>query len=134
MNPELAEKILKWNKADNRLYDYFNKTFWNRVDVYGKQRMAEDLEVFQRKQKEAEKKCIDSYQPFKKKPWILGAKLVKKPSDYCRNLAASETVYGERLREKMYQNIPGLKEPTEDEETTRNDLFEKVAKGALQSR
>nr|XP_039251897.1 galactose-3-O-sulfotransferase 2-like isoform X1 [Styela clava] len=130
VNPDLAQKILNWNKADARLYDYFNKTFWKKVDAYGKERMSDDLEVFEKKQKEAEDLCIDSYQPFKKKPWILGAKLRKKPSPFCRNLAASETVYGERLRDKMYSSITHL---TEQQENERNDLFKKVAEGALQS-
>ena len=31
MNPELAKKILDWNHADHKLYDYFNTTFWKRV-------------------------------------------------------------------------------------------------------
>uniref|UniRef100_H2Y6X6 Galactosylceramide sulfotransferase n=1 Tax=Ciona savignyi TaxID=51511 RepID=H2Y6X6_CIOSA len=132
VNEDLGGKILKWNKADNRLYDHFNKTFWRSVAEYGLERMAGDLVTFQAKQKEAENLCIDSYQPFKKKPWILGAKLRPKPSDYCKHLAWSETVYGERLRDKMYENIPGLRRPNEAEETERNNLFNQVATGALQ--
>ncbi|XP_078488937.1 galactose-3-O-sulfotransferase 2-like isoform X2 [Ciona intestinalis] len=132
VNEDLGRKILKWNKADNKLYDHFNKTFWRSVGEYGLDRMESDLATFQAKQKEAEKLCIDSYQPFKKKPWILGAKLRPRPSDYCKHLAWSETVYGEKLRDKMYENIPGLKKPTESEEATRNELFNQVANGALQ--
>jgi len=127
----LGEKILKWNHADYKLYDHFNKTFWKGVDEYGRDRMAEDLETFKVKRDEAEDLCIDSYQPFKKKPWMLGAKLRPKPSDYCKHLAWSETVYGERLREKMYTSIPGLKEETEEEETKHQALFDEVAQGAL---
>lgn len=47
VNEELGEKILKWNRADMKLYDHFNKTFWAEVDKYGRQRMEDDLKVFQ---------------------------------------------------------------------------------------
>lgn len=127
----MAKKILNWNKADKKLYDFFNVTFWKRIDDYGRDKMAEDVLVFQAKQKEAEALCIDSYQPFKKKPWILGAKLVKKPSDYCKHLAWSETVYGEHLRSKMYDTIDGLRKPSEEETGAQNELFSQVANGAL---
>ncbi|XP_076822470.1 galactose-3-O-sulfotransferase 2-like isoform X2 [Clavelina lepadiformis] len=133
VDPELGRKIVKWNKADTKLYDYFNKTFWKLVEDYGNNRMESDLETFRAKQKEAENLCIESYQPFKRKPWMVGAKLRPKPSDYCRHLAWSETVYGERLRDKMYESIPGLKTPTEEQDKKRNELFEKVATGALRS-
>lgn len=131
VNEDLAKRILNWNRADNVLYDYFNKSFWKKVESYGRASMANDLEIFNQKQKEAENLCIDSYQPFKRKPWILGAKLRKKPSPYCRNLAASETVYGERLRAKMYSNVPGI---TPNNAEAQDELFKKVTEGALRSR
>jgi len=132
VSPELAKKILKWNKADYKLYDHFNKTFWNLVDDYGRDKMANDLETFKTKQKEAEQLCVAAYQPFKKKPWMLGAKLKPKPSLFCKHLAWSETVYGEHLRDKMYHSIPGLVPLTDDEIAKRNNLFDQVASDALQ--
>jgi hypothetical protein len=133
VNVDLADRIRKWNNADTKLYDYFNQTFWRKVDAYGRDQMDKDLLEFRKKQKEAETECIDSYQPFKKKPWILGAKLKPKPSDFCKHLAWSETVYGEFLRDKMYQTIPGLAKPTEERKTELNNLFEQIAGGALRS-
>lgn len=129
----LGEKILKWNHADYKLYDYFNRTFWKGVDEYGRDRMAEDLKTFQIKRDEAEDLCIDSYQPFKKKPWMLGAKLKPKPSDYCKHLAWSETVYGEHLRDKMYDSIEGLARPSDSDEEKRQALFDDVAQGSLRN-
>ena len=79
--------------ADVKLYDFFNKTFWNRVQDFGYERMESMKYEFGLMQKKAEKECIDSYVPFKKKPWILGAKLKRNPSDKCKHLAWSETVY-----------------------------------------
>ena len=93
ITPELGAQIQSWNHADVKLYDAFNKTFWRRVEEFGFDRMESMKYEFAVMQKKAEKECIDSYQPFKKKPWILGAKLKRNPSDYCKHLAWSETVY-----------------------------------------
>lgn len=102
------------------------------MEEYGKDKMERDLETFKEKLKEAEDLCISSYQPLKKKPWMVGAKLKPKPSEYCKHLAWSETVYGEKLRDKMYEAIPNLSKPSEAEEEEKNELFKLVANGALQ--
>lgn len=133
VNPELSDRILKWNHADHQLYDYFNTTFWQKVELFGREKMDLELEAFREEQKKAENECIESYQPFKKKPWILGAKLRPHPSDKCKHLAWSETVYGEFLRDKMYNSIPGLAKQTDDQKAASLALFEQIAGGALQS-
>jgi galactosylceramide sulfotransferase len=134
VNVDLSERIKKWNHADFMLYDYFNKTFWQKVDAFGRDKMEAELVTFREQQKLAEEECIESYQPFKKKPWILGAKLRPHPTDKCKHLAWSETVYGEFLRDKMYKTIPGLMKQTEEQKTASLALFEQVAGGALRSR
>lgn len=133
MNPELAKKILDWNQADHKLYDYFNTTFWRRVEAFGVDKMNSELEAFRAEQKAAETECIASYEPFKKKPWILGAKLRPKPTDKCKHLAWSETVYGEFLRDKMYKSIPNLVAQTEEQKAASLTYFEQIAGGALRS-
>lgn len=95
--------------------------------------MDAELTEFRERQKSAEHECIDSYQPFKKKPWILGAKLRPHPSEKCKQLAWSETVYGEHLREKMYAKIPGLERPGFDQKVQLQTLFSEVAEGALRT-
>ena len=62
MNPDLAAKIKAWNKADVKLYDHFNKTFWKRVEAFGMDKMNQELEQFRIEAKKAEEECIDSYQ------------------------------------------------------------------------
>lgn len=57
----LSERIKAWNKADVRMYDHFNKTFWKKVDVYGKDKLYQDLEQFKEEISKAEKKCIEKY-------------------------------------------------------------------------
>lgn len=133
VNNDLSDRIKNWNHADTMLYDYFNKTFWQKVDAFGRDKMEGELVTFREQQKLAEEECIESYQPFKKKPWILGAKLKPHPTDKCKHLAWSETVYGEFLRDKMYKTIPGLVKQTEEQKTASLSLFEQVAGGALRS-
>jgi hypothetical protein len=94
--------------------------------------MERELITFRDEQKKAENECIESYQPFKKKPWILGAKLRPHPTDKCKHLAWSETVYGEFLRDKMYKTM-GLTKQTEEQKTASLKRFEEIAGGALQS-
>ena len=62
INPDLAAKIKAWNNADVQLYDHFNKTFWRRVDAFGRDRMEKELIQFRAEQKRAEELCIESYQ------------------------------------------------------------------------
>ena len=95
--------------------------------------MAEELEEFRDRQKKAEHECIQAYEPFKKKPWILGAKLRPHPTTRCKQLAWSETVYGEHLREKMYKEVPGLIKPTFDQKVDKQTLFTEVSEGAFRS-
>ncbi|XP_041462399.1 galactosylceramide sulfotransferase-like [Lytechinus variegatus] len=40
--------INQWNAADTRLYDYFNKTLWQRIAAYGT-KFQDDLDTFRRK-------------------------------------------------------------------------------------
>jgi len=35
LSDELVQKIRQWNKADVLLYDYFNRTFWKKVEKLG---------------------------------------------------------------------------------------------------
>ena len=95
--------------------------------------MEAQLEEFRVKQKEAEHECIQAYEPFKKKPWILGAKLRPRPSEKCKQLAWSETVYGEHIREKMYRDITGLQKPSIEQKAAISTLFTEVSEGAFRS-
>ena len=95
--------------------------------------MEAELEEFRVKQKEAEHECIQAYEPFKKKPWILGAKLRPRPSEKCKQLAWSETVYGEHIREKMYRDVAGLAKPSIEVKASISTLFSEVSEGAFRS-
>ncbi|XP_070572692.1 galactosylceramide sulfotransferase-like isoform X1 [Ptychodera flava] len=59
MSDKLAQKILKWNRADERLYDHFNRTFWRKVEEYGPN-FGSDLDEFRRTQKQFYDGCVDN--------------------------------------------------------------------------
>ncbi|XP_077988234.1 galactosylceramide sulfotransferase-like [Glandiceps talaboti] len=58
INDELREKIVKWNAADVQLYDYFNKTFWQKVEQYGPS-FYTDLQNFRERQRAIYSECVD---------------------------------------------------------------------------
>uniref|UniRef100_A0A3B4B2B6 Uncharacterized protein n=1 Tax=Periophthalmus magnuspinnatus TaxID=409849 RepID=A0A3B4B2B6_9GOBI len=62
LTPELRAKALEWNAIDWKLYQHFNKTFWTKVDSYGRQRMALDVAELRRRNEEMTKICIEDGQ------------------------------------------------------------------------
>uniref|UniRef100_A0A1A8KW54 Galactose-3-O-sulfotransferase 1 n=1 Tax=Nothobranchius kuhntae TaxID=321403 RepID=A0A1A8KW54_NOTKU len=59
LSPELRAKALKWNAIDWKLYQHFNRTFWNKVDTYGPERMAKDVAELRRRNQEMASICIE---------------------------------------------------------------------------
>lgn len=80
----MAAKIKAWNNADFKLYDHFNKTFWRRVEAFGRERMDQELESFRAEQKKAEEECIESYQVSH--PFFMSQRRPPTPSVLDKNL------------------------------------------------
>uniref|UniRef100_A0A667ZV86 Galactose-3-O-sulfotransferase 1a n=1 Tax=Myripristis murdjan TaxID=586833 RepID=A0A667ZV86_9TELE len=59
LTPELRAKALEWNALDWRLYQHFNATFWEKVEAYGRKRMAEDVAELRSRNAEMEAICIE---------------------------------------------------------------------------
>lgn len=59
LSPEMRAKALQWNGADWKLYKYFNLTFWERVEAYGRERMARDVAELRRRNAEMAEICIE---------------------------------------------------------------------------
>ncbi|XP_069475417.1 galactosylceramide sulfotransferase isoform X1 [Ambystoma mexicanum] len=62
LTPELYEKATNWNQIDSKLYRYFNATFWRKVDAYGRERMARDVEELQQENEKMKRVCIEGGQ------------------------------------------------------------------------
>ncbi|XP_044046793.1 galactosylceramide sulfotransferase-like isoform X2 [Siniperca chuatsi] len=59
LTPELRAKALQWNGIDWKLYKHFNQTFWEKVEAYGRKRMAEDIAELRRRNIEMVEICIE---------------------------------------------------------------------------
>ncbi|XP_054630899.1 galactosylceramide sulfotransferase isoform X2 [Dunckerocampus dactyliophorus] len=112
LTPYLRARALEWNALDWKLYQHFNKTFWKKVDVYGRQRMAEDVAKLRRRNAEMAATCIEeghavdasSIQQTDMQPWqpigeksIMGYNLKKDIDEahmkLCRKMLMPELQY-----------------------------------------
>ncbi|XP_055014681.1 galactosylceramide sulfotransferase-like [Boleophthalmus pectinirostris] len=59
LTPELRQKALKWNSIDWKLYQYFNSTFWHKVELYGREQMAKDVAELKRRNAKMMEICIE---------------------------------------------------------------------------
>ncbi|XP_041095848.1 galactosylceramide sulfotransferase-like [Polyodon spathula] len=109
---ELRSQATDWNMIDWKLYRHFNATFWRKVEAYGRERMARDVEELQRRNAEMAAVCIEGGQPVEAgriqelamQPWqpigeksILGYNLKKnidkKHRKLCRKMLTPEIQY-----------------------------------------
>ncbi|KAM4771182.1 galactose-3-O-sulfotransferase 2-like [Rhinophrynus dorsalis] len=58
LSKQTQEAIKRWNQLDWQLYVYFNSTFWNRVERFGKERMLRELEELRRRRAEMQDICL----------------------------------------------------------------------------
>ncbi|KAM4694600.1 galactose-3-O-sulfotransferase 2-like [Discoglossus pictus] len=58
INQETQERIKNWNKMDWQLYVYFNNSFWNRVERFGRKRMQSEVEELRRKRAQLVESCF----------------------------------------------------------------------------
>ncbi|XP_028313606.1 galactosylceramide sulfotransferase [Gouania willdenowi] len=59
LSSEQRARALEWNSIDWKLYQHFNQTFWKKVEVYGRQRMAEDVAELLRRNEAMASICIE---------------------------------------------------------------------------
>ncbi|KAM9841671.1 galactosylceramide sulfotransferase [Aulostomus maculatus] len=59
LSPELRAKTSQWNGADWKLYQHFNRTFWDRVEAFGRERMKREVAELRRRNAELKALCIE---------------------------------------------------------------------------
>lgn len=67
LTTETKNRIREWNKADVKLYEHFNRTFWRKVQEYGLDRMKNDLIKLEALIKQVSEHCVESNQVSSKK-------------------------------------------------------------------
>ncbi|XP_063296993.1 galactose-3-O-sulfotransferase 4-like [Pelobates fuscus] len=121
LSKETQDKIKNWNQLDWNLYVYFNRSFWNKVDNFGRKRMENEVEELRKKRTEIAQICLqgevdpDQMQDKSLKPYqsgiarILGQNLKPglKESDrlLCQKLITPEIQYTELLKKRAKNNL-----------------------------
>ena len=57
----IREKARKWNKADAALYDYFNETFWRKVQLFGIDKMKYQKDKLNKASVKLKHLCLDTH-------------------------------------------------------------------------
>lgn len=58
-----ADQIPAWNSLDWKLYLHFNRTFWQKVDLFGRQRMSEEVVLLQEARQKMRDLCLERGRP-----------------------------------------------------------------------
>ncbi|XP_053135660.1 galactosylceramide sulfotransferase isoform X2 [Hemicordylus capensis] len=112
LEDHIYQKATAWNLIDSKLYQYFNATFWRKVEAYGRERMAKDVALLHQENEKMKSICIDGGRPVdanaiqesSMQPWqplgeksILGYNLKKrinkKHRKLCRKMLTPEIQY-----------------------------------------
>lgn len=108
----LRENIKRWNRADMLLYDHFNKTFWRKIKMEGKQ-FYKDLATFRQLKEILTRNCYggptveEVYHGKYVKTLSLNPKLSGVSKEICDKLIKKENSYLSYLRQKQSYKSPG---------------------------
>ncbi|RXM90842.1 Galactose-3-O-sulfotransferase 2 [Acipenser ruthenus] len=58
LSPFQWRRLREWNALDWFLYSSFNRTFWDRVEAFGRDRMARELEELRERRRELQGLCL----------------------------------------------------------------------------
>lgn len=58
LSPTEKKLIMEWNWADTKLYQYFNRTLWKKIDAYGREKMNREVKELQQRNKDLADDCI----------------------------------------------------------------------------
>nr|XP_039273401.1 galactose-3-O-sulfotransferase 2-like [Styela clava] len=121
---DVTDLIYNWNKADTALYKHYNKTFWQRVEKYGKERMEKDLLEFEILKNETANFCVEdkllnnkdvkdkSLKMFNPQNIDIGQYKLKeeaKNNMTCRGMILPEKAWYNIFSNRQYRHIPQKK-------------------------
>ncbi|KAM3930970.1 galactose-3-O-sulfotransferase 2-like [Leptodactylus fuscus] len=58
LSEETQENVKTWNQLDWQLYVYFNKSFWEKVDAFGRDRMQREVQELRRRRAVHSEICL----------------------------------------------------------------------------
>ena len=124
----ISKKVREWNKADSALFDYFNKSLWNKIEKFGYQRMEHEVTKLQAINQNLMNQCSDGkklhYNELKNAPWknmhlyepkeikIVGydLKAGAEQNETCVYLLGPEPFLNKVVNEKQKQRQPQAQE------------------------
>ncbi|XP_069474191.1 galactose-3-O-sulfotransferase 2-like [Ambystoma mexicanum] len=121
LSENAREQIKNWNKLDWELYDYFNTTFWNKIDKgIGSERMKQQVSELRQKREELGKTCLQGgskvdpksikdksmvplqYGRAKIQGYNLKVGLSEEKREQCESLIRPELQYSSLLYKKQF--------------------------------
>lgn len=106
MTSQMVKQIKQWNSGDVKLYDHFNRTFWNIVDRFGRDKMRVEIEKLKTLNEQLRSRCVGHVVQNKGGVWRphgidIEALQLKPEADndpQCITMALTEVEYTKRLR------------------------------------
>lgn len=65
LQPEEVKKLREWNALDWYLYDYFNSTFWEKVERFGKEKMDNEVSRLRQRRQQLAELCLEDLEPVR---------------------------------------------------------------------
>uniref|UniRef100_A0A8C4TLJ7 Galactose-3-O-sulfotransferase 4 n=1 Tax=Erpetoichthys calabaricus TaxID=27687 RepID=A0A8C4TLJ7_ERPCA len=104
------DQVKQWNAMDWYLYQHFNKTFWQRVESFGKSRMDQEVASLQARRKELENLCIlqvrngeqNKYGQARILGYDLNLNLSLPDKERCLRMILTELQYTDLLDKKQF--------------------------------
>ncbi|XP_063785774.1 galactose-3-O-sulfotransferase 4-like [Pseudophryne corroboree] len=60
-----VEQLRAWNSLDWYLYSYFNRTFWEKVERFGSEKMDNEVKRLSERRQQLAELCLDSLEPVR---------------------------------------------------------------------
>ncbi|XP_053318857.1 galactose-3-O-sulfotransferase 4 [Spea bombifrons] len=60
-----VERLRAWNALDWYLYTYFNRTFWEKVQHFGRERMDKEVKELRERRRQLAELCLEGLEPVK---------------------------------------------------------------------
>ena len=133
LSDQVKANIKRWNTADELLFQYFNQTFWHKIEMEGKG-FYDDLAAFRRKREQISRLCLTNetslqrqYRDKYVKAVSLKQNLMAGRREQCERMTTSENSYLALLRRKQSIRLARLRAGAENEERAEEKTSWNVA-------
>lgn len=129
------KNILKWNKADVMLYEFFNKSLWKKIKEYGPS-FWKDLDEFRNLNSKIERLCVENRETYEARmefhgqirSFRLNPNVPNYDRYFCQKSIRNETDYVDYFRKKYepYGSYQTLLEEEGKKKASTRELIERL--------